>query len=258
MLAAMVIGVASMLVGGCGGSNPRAPAADLPAPQSEDIVERLRAAALEYERARAVGDPLAMARAAAARQPIDRMLAGGAPADGADFLTARQMFSAARVMARDDGERLRSIDAIEAESAKGLLGGLPSFAKRIQAPKPDVRSMGERETVFSEGQPIPRKRLPLSTLPPNGSVVTVGARESIWMRAQVAAGRTLFVYAESKAGAAVRLRIVDADRGTVVCDDAQEHGFLVCKWRVEAAATGVVEVSNTGENAAAVLLIAHQ
>lgn len=258
ILTAIAIAAAAMLTVGCAGSDPRAPVRQSAPQSSPDAVERLRAAALEFERARFAGDALAMARAAAARKPIDRVLLMDAPAYSGNFLTALEMFSAARAAARGDGELLQSIEKIDAESTSALLDGLPGFAKRIRPPKPAARPIGESESLLGDGRPLPRNSLPIAMLPPNGSIVTIGARESLWMRAPVAAARTLFVYAESKAGVAVRLRIVDADRGTQVCVDAQAHGFLLCKWRVEAAATGVVELSNAGDQAVAVLIIAHQ
>lgn len=256
--AALAICAVSLIGVGCAGSSRPARVQQISTEQSQDALERLRGAALDFERAREAGDALAMARAAAARKPIDRLLAVDAPAEATKFLTAREMFSASRSLARDDRELLRSIEKIEADSSGGLLDGLPGFAKRARQPKPDVRPIGESESLLGEGNAIKRSRLPAATLPPNGSVMTIGARESLWLRAQVAAARTLFVYAESKLGAQLRLRIVDADRGTQVCVDAQPHGILLCKWRVEAAATGVVELSNAGGEAIDVLVIAHQ
>ncbi|MEZ5513282.1 MAG: hypothetical protein R3F58_05350 [Steroidobacteraceae bacterium] len=54
------------------------------------------------------------------------------------------------------------------------------------------------------------------------------------------------------------LAIVDATTAEQICLDAQPHGYLLCRWRPEKNATGVVTVSNTGTSAVSALLTAHQ
>lgn len=255
---ALTVGVAAIATPGCAAA-PQVPEQGGPSGiESAESLERLREAALDFERARVAGDALAMAHAAAARQHVDRVLRMEAEAADEDaFLTARRMFADARAAAGEDRDLLQTIERIEAESLSVLLGRFGALSKRVQPPKVLARPIDEQEAM-QEGRRLPARSLPLAALPASGAVVTIGARESVWLRAEVARQRTLFVYVESKAGMAVNLRIVDAGTGAQICADAQAHGFLLCRWRVEQPSTGVVVVSNTGAQPAAVLLIAHQ
>jgi len=248
-----------LLAAGCARMPPHGSDAQPEQAQPEEGLEILRDAALEFERASAAGDALAMAQAAARRRPIDRALAGGART-GADaqFLSARAMFAAARALAAGDAALLESIDELDSRSSSVLLDGFAGHLKRPGAPEFEERAIEEQQAVLEKGQGLPMQRLPAARLPAAGAVISVGPGKSVWMRAEVAKQRTLYVYAETKFGSAVRLSIFDVRTGEAICVDAQAHGFLLCRWRTEAPATGVVALSNAGAQQAAVLLIAHQ
>jgi len=255
----MSVVLAMFAVNGCGGG-ASVRSADPTAQNEQHDLERMWAAAMEFERAQTVGDSLGMARAAAARTRIDRVPGTEAGSgEGGGFLTARAMFAASRAMARGEPQQLEEIDRIESESFGGLSGRLYGFSAGARSPQPAQRPIDEAESLGGDDQRDRRNRiLGLAPLPAAGAVMTVGSGKRILWRASVAGQRTLFVYAESKGGNSVRLRIIDGSSGEQVCVDAQSHGFLLCRWRAEKPAQAVVELSNAGERATAVLLIAHQ
>jgi len=216
-------------------------------------LEQMRQSAVDFEQARAAGDALGMARAALARKPFDAVAVSAADlGSGFEFLSSRSMLAQARAAAGSNESELESIADIERSLAKTdlLVDGVGlATCPRASSADPTCRDPSPRSL----------ESIPVASIDqPAGRVLTIAAGADVLLRADVGSKRTLFVYVESKAGAGVRLSIVDAASATQVCVDSQAHGYLLCRWQPGKFARGVVRVSNGGATQTTVLLIAHQ
>lgn len=245
---------AALLIAGCASwSGPR----DAPRPSALAMQQ----AALDFADAAAQGDALAMARAAAARAPYDRLLPPGMGEDSA------AMFRQARARAGQDATLLARIEALQTQGLPGNLhrlggpaGESPPMADRLlplqvlgaaMLENPRAEDPGTAPTAAT----CAADDLPVATTPARSLSLAPGARQQFCAR--IAASVTLMVYAAGPREAVLSLSVHDLDRAEPVCL-ARRHN-PICIWTSPRRTTGVfITIENPGADVVRVTLIAHR